>query len=81
MGYILKTCVRGSRASRARGLFSMNRTWFELKAGLHVRHKHKHKPRVNRDDASTSARKRNAGVVGCGCVRVIDASEIAAPNR
>ena len=29
-----------------------------LKAGLHVRRKHKpkHKPRVNRDDASTSAR-------------------------
>ena len=27
-----------------------------VKAGLHVRCKHKHKPRVNRDDASTSAR-------------------------
>ena len=39
-----------------------------VKAGLHVRrkhrhkHEHKHKPRVNRDDASTSARKRNAPV-------------------
>ena len=28
-----------------------------LKAGLHVRRKHKHRPRVNRDDANTSARK------------------------
>ena len=32
--------------------------WLLLKAGLHVRRKHKHQPRVNRDDAST--RKRNA---------------------
>ena len=30
----------------------------QLEAGLHVRRKHRHKPRVNRDDAS--ARKRNA---------------------
>ena len=34
---------------------------FTVKAGLHVqrkhKHKRKHKPRVNRDDASTSARK------------------------
>ena len=40
-----------------------------VKAGLHVRrkYKHKHKPRVNRDDASTSARKRNAHL--CSCLR------------
>ena len=35
-----------------------------VEPGLHVRRKHKHKrqhkPRVNRDDASTSERKRNA---------------------
>ena len=40
-----------------------------LKAVLHVRHKHKHqrqhKPRVNRNDASTSARKRNAHLCLC----------------
>ena len=28
--------------------------WWKLRAGLHVRRKHKHRPRVNRDDASTS---------------------------
>ena len=49
----------------------------EVTAGLHVRrkheHKHKYKPRVNRDDASTSARKRNARLchpgsqVACAC--------------
>ena len=40
-----------------------------VKAGLHVRskHKRKHKPRVNRDDASTTARKRNACF--CLCLR------------
>ena len=44
-----------------------------VKAGLHVRRKHKnkhkrkHKPRVNRDDANTSARKRNACL--CLCLR------------
>ena len=44
-----------------------------FKAGLQVRrmhkhkHKRKHKPRVNRDDASTSARKKNARL--CLCLR------------
>ena len=40
-----------------------------LRAGLHVRRKHKrkHKPRVNRDDASTSTRKRTARL--CLCLR------------
>ena len=40
-----------------------------LKAGLHARrtHKRKHKPRVDRVDASTSARKRDARL--CLCLR------------
>ena len=48
--------------------------WFSIptvKAGLHVRRKHehkrKHKPCVNREDASTSTRKRNAR--SCLCLR------------
>ena len=40
----------------------LSRKVLQVKAGLHVRRKRNHKPRVNRDDASTSesARKRNA---------------------
>ena len=50
-------------------LWIFSRNIETMKAGLHVRrkHKHKYKPRVNRDDASTSARKRNARL--CLCLR------------
>ena len=34
-------------------------------AGVYARRNHKHKPRVNRDDASISARKRNARLCLC----------------
>ena len=37
--------------------------WSAVKVGLHVGRKHKHKPRVNPDDASTGTRKKERALV------------------
>ena len=46
--------LRGGSSGKENNMKKHQTDQGTLKAGLHVRRKHKHKPRVNRDDASTS---------------------------
>ena len=52
------------------GLTFQSASW-ALKAGLHEQRKHKHKPRVTRDDASTSTRKTGTRACACACVVLV----------